>query len=267
MMDVLDIAEVARRTGLTSRTLRFYETRGLLEPLRTATGRRCYGSRELERLNQILALKRAGLSLAQIQCLVDNRPLDLARLIEAQLEVIRSRAAELAEAKALLFSVKVRIDRGEPLDLATFCSLIRSGDTAKEADSWKRIAERYFTAEEQAEWEEKMAALPTDFDSGAYQRQWAELSSRIEAALPMDAGSAQAQAFVGEWFALLKPFADVATPGMWNGTVRLYDNMESWEGEADAGFSKTVWDFIKLATAAHLAGGGTVAELKGGTCR
>ena len=65
MADALDISEVVRRTGLTSRALRFYEARGLVSPLRTASGRRYYGPAELERVNQILALKRAGLSLAQ----------------------------------------------------------------------------------------------------------------------------------------------------------------------------------------------------------
>ena len=39
MSDSVDIAEVARLTGLTSRALRFYEARGLVKPLRTASGR------------------------------------------------------------------------------------------------------------------------------------------------------------------------------------------------------------------------------------
>ena len=67
MDDWLDIREVVRRTGLTSRALRFYEARGLVAPLRTHSGRRLYGAGELERLNQIVALKRAGLTLTQIQ--------------------------------------------------------------------------------------------------------------------------------------------------------------------------------------------------------
>ena len=36
MTELLDIADVVRRTGLTSRALRFYEARGLLAPVRTA---------------------------------------------------------------------------------------------------------------------------------------------------------------------------------------------------------------------------------------
>src|SRR3954471_20433115 len=128
MSDFLDIADVVRRTGLTSRALRFYEARGLLAPVRTASGRRLYGASELERINQIVALKRAGLTLAQIQRLSARRPLDLARLIDAQLEALAARQSEIAEARALLVSVKSRIDRGEPVDAATFCSLIRQGD-------------------------------------------------------------------------------------------------------------------------------------------
>ena len=38
MADSLDIAEVARLTGLTSRALRFYEARGLVDPLRRIEG-------------------------------------------------------------------------------------------------------------------------------------------------------------------------------------------------------------------------------------
>ncbi|MFZ5748295.1 MAG: MerR family transcriptional regulator [Pseudomonadota bacterium] len=40
MEDVHDIGDVARRTGLTHRALRFYEARGLVQPLRSDGGRR-----------------------------------------------------------------------------------------------------------------------------------------------------------------------------------------------------------------------------------
>ena len=73
MDELLDIREVVRRTGLTSRALRFYEARGLVAPLRTHNGRRLYGAAALERINQIVALKRAGLTLAQIQRLTSRR--------------------------------------------------------------------------------------------------------------------------------------------------------------------------------------------------
>src|ERR1700741_2410684 len=154
MDDVFDIKQEVRETGLTSRALRFYEARGLIAPLRTHSGRRLYGPGELERINQIVALKRAGLTLAQIQRLTARRPLDLKRLIEAQLEALNARQAEIAEAKQLLLSVKSRIDRGEPVDAATFCSLIRNGETTMETENWKTALQRHYSPEELAHWAE-----------------------------------------------------------------------------------------------------------------
>jgi len=58
------IAEVARDSGVTSRTLRHYHAIGLLVPARTASnGRRYYEQEQLLRLQQILLLRELGLSL------------------------------------------------------------------------------------------------------------------------------------------------------------------------------------------------------------
>jgi DNA-binding transcriptional MerR regulator len=182
MDELLDISEVVRRTGLSSRALRFYEARGLVRPLRTASGRRAYGPGELERINQIVALKRAGLTLAQIHRLGARGAIDLPRLVEAQLEAIETRAVELAEAKALLLSVKSRIERGEPLDVATFCSLISQGESVMEEENWKKALERHYPPEELARWADNLP--PPGFDQADYSRRWKELGARIEAALP-----------------------------------------------------------------------------------
>lgn len=244
MDDLLDIREVVRRTGLTSRALRFYEARGLIAPLRTHSGRRLYGAAELGRINQILALKRAGLSLAQIQRLTDRRPLDLAALVDAQLEALAAREEEIAEAKALLRSVKSRIDRGEPVDAATFCSLIRYGDTVMEQENWKTVTDRFLGEEAKADF---AAGMRAGFDQEAYSRQWTELAGRIEAALPLDPASDEAQALLGEWQALLAPFTAVATPAMMAGVSTLYDRMDEWKSEQTPPFSSEVWAFIQAA--------------------
>ena len=61
------IAEVCERTGLSPRTVRYYEEIGLLPGVRRrAGGRRVYGADELERLGFINRLKELGLSLAEI---------------------------------------------------------------------------------------------------------------------------------------------------------------------------------------------------------
>ncbi len=244
MEQPLDIRDVARRTGLTSRALRFYEARGLLEPLRTYSGRRLYGRGELERIQQILALKRAGLTLAQIGKLTARGALDLAALVEAQLKIIEERKAELDGARALLLSIKSRIDRGEPVDAATFCSLIREGDRIMQPEDWKKVTDRYFSPEEQAHWAEHPPQ--PGFDQAEYSRKWKELGDRVQAAIPNGPDTPEAQALFDEWQQLLAPFTATATPEMMQGATRFYERMDEWHGDMpQAPFTPEAFRFIQ----------------------
>jgi DNA-binding transcriptional MerR regulator len=66
--ELLSVAEVREETGLSARTLRYYEEVGLLPGARRRSGgRRVYGADELERLAFIQRLKTMGLSLAEIK--------------------------------------------------------------------------------------------------------------------------------------------------------------------------------------------------------
>jgi len=251
MADSLDISEVARLTGLTPRALRFYEARGLVRPLRTASGRRHYGAGELEQLHRVIAMKRAGLTLAQIQKFSAGRPIDLRLLITAQIESLQERRRDLDDAYALLSSILSRIDRSEPIDVATFCSLIRQGETAVTQVRFDELASRYMTADQHQAFEKAAAALPRDFDSEAHNRKWKDLAARIKLALPLDPASRQAQAFLDEWNEMIAPFLAVASPEMLRGVNNLHENIEHWDGEVDYPFDAEVFRFHQEAARAR----------------
>jgi DNA-binding transcriptional MerR regulator len=64
----LSVQEACTETGLSPRTVRYYEELGLLPGVRRkASRRRVYGPREIERLRFIGRLKKLGLSLAEIK--------------------------------------------------------------------------------------------------------------------------------------------------------------------------------------------------------
>lgn len=65
-MQELDIAEVARRTGLAASALRYYEQKGLIQPIGRQGLRRVFDASVLERLALIALGRAAGLSLADI---------------------------------------------------------------------------------------------------------------------------------------------------------------------------------------------------------
>lgn len=252
MIDSLPIDEVVRRTGLTSRALRFYEARGLIRPLRTHSGRRLYAPTDLERLGQLMALKRAGFSLAAIGQIFSGRGVATPMLLRLQLEAVEQQQAELSDAAALLRQALSRVEGGERLDAATLCSLIRNGDgIMTEKKQWDAVSAPYMTDQARADF--AAAPFPGGVDHAAYAAQWAALGAKIKAALPLDPAGAEAQALLAEWQALLAPFTAVATPAMMESVGKMYDDMPNWGahtagGETPSpGFDADVWEFVRAA--------------------
>ena len=70
LADGLTIGQIAEEYGVTHRTVRFYEDRGLIAPERRGT-KRIYHQRDRVRLGLILRGKRLGFSLEEITRIVD----------------------------------------------------------------------------------------------------------------------------------------------------------------------------------------------------
>lgn len=64
--DVLTIGDLSRRTGLSVSAIRFYEDKGLIQPLRTGGNQRRYLRADIRRLSFILIAQKLGLSLSEI---------------------------------------------------------------------------------------------------------------------------------------------------------------------------------------------------------
>jgi len=73
--DLLGIQDAARQLGVTMRTLRFYEDKGLIAPQRAGTVR-IYSRREMGRMQLILRGKRLGFSIREIQEFLDLYDVD-----------------------------------------------------------------------------------------------------------------------------------------------------------------------------------------------
>ena len=69
------IGEVSRASGVSPRTLRYYEERGLLRPARTEAGYRLYTAADERRLAHIMAMRSCGLPLTAIEHIMgDDEP-------------------------------------------------------------------------------------------------------------------------------------------------------------------------------------------------
>src|SRR5947199_3774388 len=108
--EALKVGELARRTGLTIRTLHHYDEIGLLKPsLHTEAGHRLYTAADVARLQQVLSLRQLGFSLDQVRACLDRpdfSPLEVIRLHVArlgeQIELQRQLCARLEAVAARL---------------------------------------------------------------------------------------------------------------------------------------------------------------------
>jgi DNA-binding transcriptional MerR regulator len=133
--DLLRIGEVAKRTGTTPRTIRYYEEIGLLEAAdgREPGAHRTYAETDVERLAELLRLKSLlGVSLEGLKDLIeaeDSRAAlrrewhagvddpvrrreileELSGYVDRQLELVRARRDEIAELEAELVARRKRI--------------------------------------------------------------------------------------------------------------------------------------------------------------
>lgn len=101
----LQIGEVAERTGVTQRTLRFYEEKGLLKPpTRMEGGFRLYSEADVRRVEQIKRLQKLlGFTLAEIKEMLEAEEVreeireERRQMPDAGLEVRRDRLLRLIE--------------------------------------------------------------------------------------------------------------------------------------------------------------------------
>lgn len=118
-------AETARRFGVSTKALRFYERLGLVQPVRTSTGWRTYGPVQLARLHQVLALKSLGVPLKRIGELLVGRLADLDAVLRLQEATFRSRIAGDMHRLEMVAAVRRKLASREALSIEDLLDLTR----------------------------------------------------------------------------------------------------------------------------------------------
>lgn len=123
--ETVQIGELASTAGVTTKTIRYYESIGLLaEPERTSSGYRQYTPDAVERLRFIRDAQATGLSLSEIASVLELKAegkgscAHTRDLLDRHLDDIDAQIAVLVEARSALASLA---ERGRSLD-PTHCS-------------------------------------------------------------------------------------------------------------------------------------------------
>ena len=116
---MMTVNEVSKMTGVSIRTLQYYDNIGLLKPSgRTDTGYRLYDDTALERLQQILLFRELEFSLKDISRMISADNFDRDKALEQQIELLtmkRERIDNLIE-----FARKIRTTGVDIMDFSVF---------------------------------------------------------------------------------------------------------------------------------------------------
>ncbi|MCM3612038.1 MerR family transcriptional regulator [Planococcus sp. MERTA32b] len=90
------VQKLARMAGVSTRTLRYYDEIGLLEPARkNSSGYRIYGREEVDKLQQILFYRELGMDLDSIQKIISNPSFDGPSALRMHREKLLARRRQL----------------------------------------------------------------------------------------------------------------------------------------------------------------------------
>ena len=116
---MMTVNEVSKRTGVSIRTLQYYDKIGLLRAAgRTEAGYRLYDDAALERLQQILLFRELEFPLKDIQKIVENPAFDRQKALEQQITLLTLKKQHLEDLIGL--AQKIRSTGGMVMDFTAF---------------------------------------------------------------------------------------------------------------------------------------------------
>jgi MerR family transcriptional regulator, thiopeptide resistance regulator len=251
---VYRVRAFAELAGVTVRALHHYDQLKLLRPARTTSGYRTYGLRDLERLEQIVALRFLGLPLKQIKTVLDRDPRSMPETLRAQRRALEDKRRRLDQAIGAIADAEASIQPGRPIEAAVLKRIIEVIDMTDHGQDMKK----YYSDEGWAEMTRRREEATDQTRSAAEEgtRKWQALFADVEASLGEDPAGPIAQALVDRWRALLHEFTgghqEVAA-----GVGRAWKDRENWTAPmkrvSEPFADPRIWEFIRRASAARPA--------------
>lgn len=232
---LLKIGDLAKRAGLTVRTLHHYDAIGLLTPsLRSAAGYRLYSREDVARLHAIQTLRHLGLPLAEIASLLEGQRGDPAGIIAQQMRALDQEIARATELRDRLALMRDHLHLGSEPDMREWLDTLSLMSTYS----------KYFSATE-------LRAILWKWKP--MQTQWAQLIKEVRAA--MDSGLTPAslalQPLATRWISLMFDWmeGDLELMERWGAMFRQEPSTQGRNNAPQGDMVEFMSQAIKLRTA------------------
>ncbi|MGN0169462.1 MAG: MerR family transcriptional regulator [Lachnospiraceae bacterium] len=238
------VNKVSKLTGVSIRTLQYYDTIGLLKPSgHTESGYRLYDDTSLERLQQILLFKELEFPLKEIKEIIDAPGFDRSKALEQQIELLTMKKEHLEN--LIDFARGIKMLGVKKMDFTVF-------DTKKIDEYAKRAKEQWGTSPEYKEFEEK-AKNWTDKDQKDMMNDFMSIFAEFGQMKAMDPSSEEVQLqvkklqdYITEHFYHCTTQILSSLGKMYSGGGEFTENIDSFGGEGTAEFtSKAIEIFCR----------------------
>lgn len=136
---MMTVKEVSHLTGVSVRTLQYYDQIGLLHPgTRTEAGYRLYDAATLETLQQILLFRELKFSLKEIAVILQNPHFDREKALEQQIELLTLQKRHLES--LITLAENIRQTGGNAMDFTAFDTKKLDEYAAKAKQQWGATA-------------------------------------------------------------------------------------------------------------------------------
>ena len=239
----MKVGALAKRTGLTVRTLHHYDQIGLLRPgQRTAAGHRLYGGDEVRRLQQIASLRQIGLPLEEIRECLARPEYSLERVLGLQIERIEEQIGRQAQLRDLVRHLRERLQSAEG---ASVDELIRTIEAIMDH-------EKYYTSDQLEQLKKRRDDVGEERIQQV-QQEWTDLFAAYGKSMAdgLDPASAEVKALARKSASLIEEFTG-GDPGIAASLGNMYRSEGGENVVASHGMQTPpgLWEYMSKASAA-----------------
>jgi DNA-binding transcriptional MerR regulator len=230
------VGQLAKRTGISVRTLHHYDRIGLLTPShRTESGHRLYDGDDVVRLQQIVMLRQLGFALGEIGAALGRAGTTLPQLIDLHLAQLRRQIERERRLCARLEQMSAWLRAGREVSIDEFLTTIEE----------MTMFEKYMT-EEQLETLRKRGEAIGPERIQEVQEEWPRLIEEVRAEMQRgtDPSAPRVQELAKRWASLVQEFSG-GDAGIEKSVATMY---QSEPAAAERfGFDMKVWEYIRQA--------------------
>jgi len=209
--------ELAKISGISPRTLQFYDKIGLLKPESySESGYRRYDDAAALRLQQILFFRELGFELSDIKAIMEKPDFDLLAAIESHRELLKEKTERLGDLLATVDKTIKKLKGEKEMEIKEYYK----GFNDKEVEAIRKEAREKYGEKTVADSEAKVIAMGKE-KMAAIQADFGEIYKKIVANMVKGPGSKEVQEQISFWRDLMENFHHY-TDEMILGLGRMY---------------------------------------------